>query len=65
MKRAKFIFKDSNFLEYFIYAIMLLMLSGITFGLFFPYFCYWNVRYFCNKIEIEFEENKEFEKNKN
>jgi uncharacterized membrane protein YjgN (DUF898 family) len=52
MQKGKIIF-TGNFWEYFFYSIGLLVLSTVTFGLMFPYYCYWSIKYFVNNLEIE------------
>ena len=51
-RRAKIVFVG-DFWEYFFKALLLLILSAITFGVLVPYWVYWNVQYFARNIEIE------------
>ncbi len=41
-----------NFGEYFVISLALLILSIITAGIAFPYWVYWSVKYFFNRLEI-------------
>lgn len=50
--RKKVVFKGS-FGEYFLKSLGLLLLSVITFGLAFPYWQYWSVKYFFSELEID------------
>ena len=44
---------EGNFWEYFIVSILLLVASVLTFGLLFPYWIYWNFKYFFTQLEID------------
>ena len=52
MKKGKVVF-IGNFWEYFAISLVLLVLSVITLGVFLPYWVYWSLKYFFNKLEIE------------
>jgi uncharacterized membrane protein YjgN (DUF898 family) len=52
MTKGKITFTGS-FGEYFITSIGLLVLSFITLGIMFPYFMYWQYKYFVSHLEIE------------
>ncbi len=43
---------NGNFWEYFLVSLLLLVLSVITLGLAFPYWSYWNLKYFFTKLSI-------------
>ncbi len=57
MIKGKIVF-TGNFWEFFFIAIGLLVLSVVTFGLFLPYFVYWQFKYFFNNMEIEMYDNR-------
>ena len=44
---------SGEFGEYFIMSLGLMILSGITFGLAFPYWVYWSFKCFFTKMEIQ------------
>ncbi len=52
MTKGRIIF-TGTFWGYFFTAIGLLVLSIITLGLFLPYYMYWSLKYFFEKLEIE------------
>ena len=54
-KKGKIIF-NGHFLEYFVFSILLLILSAVTFGILLPYYFYWSVKYFVNNLSIEMYE---------
>ena len=49
MKKGKIVFTGS-FGDYFIASLGLLLLSVITLGVMFPYFCYWMFKYFFTRL---------------
>jgi len=53
MTKGKIIF-TGNFGEFFFSALGLLVLSFITLGIMFPYFIYWQYKYFVSHLEIRF-----------
>ncbi len=50
--KSKIVFVG-NFWEYFFTSIALLVLTMITFGLLFPYWLYWSMKYFFSRMVIE------------
>lgn len=53
MVNKKKVYFVSNFWEYFIYSLGLLLLEAITLGILTPYYFYWNAKYFVSHLEIE------------
>lgn len=56
MDKAKIEF-TGNFGEFFIMSLGLLVLTFITFGIMFPYYVYWQYKYFVSHLEIELPNN--------
>lgn len=54
-KKWKILFKWS-FWGYFFKSLWLMILTVFTFWLLFPYFAYWNMKYFFSNLEIEMED---------
>ena len=52
MKRGKIIF-TGHFMEYFLMSLALFFLSILTLGILFPYYAYWNFKYFFKNMELE------------
>ena len=52
MRRGKIVF-TGNFWEYFLISLGLGILSVLTFGILLPYWVYWSVKYFFDRLEIE------------
>ena len=52
MSRGKIVF-TGNFWEYFLTSLGLLVLSVLTLGILFPYWTYWQYKYFFANMEIE------------
>jgi uncharacterized membrane protein YjgN (DUF898 family) len=57
MTKKGIIIFNGNFLEYFFISIFLLLLSAISFGLVFPYYLYWSVKYFVSNLSLEIYDN--------
>lgn len=53
MTKGKIVF-TGNFGEFFIASLGLLLLSCITLGILFPYYFYWQFKYFFTHMEIKF-----------
>jgi uncharacterized membrane protein YjgN (DUF898 family) len=51
--RRKKIYFTGHFMDYFIKSIGLFVLCALTLGILFPYFVYWNAKYFVDNLEIE------------
>lgn len=45
-----------SFGEYFFTSIVLLILSIITLGIMLPYYAYWSIKYFVDRLEFELPE---------
>jgi uncharacterized membrane protein YjgN (DUF898 family) len=54
MQKGKIIF-TGHFIDYFLKCIGLTILTICTFGLFWPYFSYWKVKYLVSNLEIELD----------
>ena len=49
---GRIIFKGS-FGEYFFISLGLFIISFLTFGILFPYYIYWQFKYFVSNMDIE------------
>ena len=58
MARGRIIY-TGNFLEYFLWSLLLLLLSIVTFGLGAIYWAYWTMKYFFVNMEIEMDPDPE------
>ena len=52
MRHRKIVF-TGNFWEYFLISLGLGILSVVTFGILLPYWVYWSVKYFFDRLAIE------------
>ena len=58
MARGRIIY-TGNFLEYFLWSLLLLLLSIVTLGLGAIYWAYWTMKYFFINMEIEMDPDPE------
>jgi len=52
LKKGKVVF-IGNFWEYFLMSLGLMILSICTVGILVPYWVYWSIKYFFDRMEIE------------